>query len=265
MVRFILLCSVLAVLAMFSYAQQDNQTAIKPGKVDMISFVTLEGQTIRARIISEDKTQITVSFPKDSKFITVSYGRDQFFPNSINRQSMLDIDYWTEMAALFESQIWDFQNDPDDFINAIRCYENARDIAAAVRGNSHELVKSFQQKIDELNSQQQKWEQTAQKRIEQIKLENQANEEDKFKDIYKAIDENNQRLAVIENSLAELQKTQTALNELRTQTQEFQKITSEDLEKLNQLIQTNSRQIDYLWRRVRESGYYYRGYDSTTR
>jgi DNA repair ATPase RecN len=251
---------VLAILAVFSYAQQDNQTVIKPGKVDIISFVTLDGNTIRARIISEDKSQITVSYPQQSKMITLSYNRDQFFPNSVSKQSILEIDYWTQLGDLFESQIWDFQNDPDDFINAIRSYEKARDIAAAVRGDSHELAKFFQQKIDELNLQLQKWEQTAQKRIEQIKLENQATAEDKFKDIYKAIDENNQRLAVIENGLSEFKKTEAAFDELQTQTQDFQRITSDDIENLNQLIQTNSRQIDYLWRRVKESGYYYRYY-----
>ena len=118
---------ILAVFAVAITAENDVSVAGKSARVKnvkVISFTTASGQIIRGKVLSEDRNFVTIEYPSQSSIGVQTVARNDMMPDSFVQQTISEYEYWMQLSDYFKSQTWDFKNDPDDFMQAIRCLDN---------------------------------------------------------------------------------------------------------------------------------------------
>ena len=140
-------------------------------KIQLVSFNLANGRRISGRLLNEDAYIIEISEIKGSTIIPVTYYKDDIDKKSVIYKYVSELDYWRDTGDYFLQKVWDFHDDPDEFIQAIRCFENAETIAENALGPEHRLVAELNDKITQIKADMEKWSQQMQSRQELRKLE----------------------------------------------------------------------------------------------
>jgi len=185
-------------------------TEPRPKFVRTADFYLKDGTFIYGKLVSEDKNKVTIEHIEGSKIVAATYGRRQIEPRTFQIKSVPAAKYYTELAEYFAARTWDFENDADDFIQAIRCYEAAK---RAITGNSEQdrqRIKSIEEKIKELQADRQVWAREVQSRAKLRQTEFEAEYQARFSLLKNQIEANTTKL---NEAIARLDKLVTNLQE----------------------------------------------------
>ena len=139
--------------------QEENSFAVKPiPKVRTATFTGNDNRLVSGVIVSEDRNQITISEPRNNIIVAATYLKDEI-KSKVSYQNISEYDYWENMGGYFLKRTWDFRDDIDEFIQAIRCYERAKAVLIESVGPSHPQATEIEAEIQNANNEKQKWQQ----------------------------------------------------------------------------------------------------------
>ncbi len=209
--------------------------------VRIISFRLKDGRTVSGRVTSDDRAQVTVSEPVAGTFATTSYSRLDIEPRSIAYQSLSEFQYWLNMGQHFDGRTWDFMDDAEEFAQALRCYQTARDLAAASTGSEGPVARDVELRIGKLLESRKRWIEDAEPRAKMAELE--------FKiTLSTRLDEMSARLASLQNSVEQMEKARSGFE---TALANYQRDVDSRLARMADDIRRN---YEY----TRDTGYGYR-------
>jgi hypothetical protein len=184
-------------------------------KVQLISFNLTGGQRINGKLVSEDPYQIEIDEVRGSRIVLSTYFKSGIEKNSIIYKTVSELDYWRDTGKYFLQKVWDFQDDPDEYMQAIRCYQKARAIAEDALGGDHKLVAELDEKINEIEKDMDKWAGQAKTRADLRKLEVLSTLDVRLQKIEEQISANSDDIAAIRQELANNAAAAGDYNELR--------------------------------------------------
>lgn len=255
----LLVKTIIFVIAVFAFAIAAQNEVSIAGKnarvknVKTVSFTTaVSGQIVRGRIIAEDRNFVTVEYPSKSTIEVQTIARKDIIPDTFVQQTISEYEYWMELADYFKSQTWDFKNDPDDFMQAIRCLENAKEIVANVRGDDNILAGEIQAGIDKLTADRQSWTEKAKIRAQQMNVETLATLDETLKKLADIAATNSEQIAKLERMSGRTDQMQTDIENLKLQIQQEFSVISANIKSMSDDIEKNTARTDELWRRRNE-------------
>lgn len=207
--------------------------------VKTVSFLLKDGYAVMGRIITEDRRQMTISELGSGKLLLANYLRSQIEPGSLSYRTMSEPAYWQTTAAYFLGKAWDFENDPDDFIQAIQCYQKAKNLVIQHRGPDHELAKQLTEQIEQVRSERELWTEEAQSRAKLKMLELESVLETRLDELRDMVTNNSEELARIRGMLEEPQNFAKVLDEMRQN-------LNEKIDRSFKEIEVNREEIRYL-------------------
>jgi hypothetical protein len=222
-------------------------------KVQLISFNLTGGQRINGKLVSEDPYQIEINEIRGSRIVLSTYFKTGIDKNSIIYKTVSELDYWRDTGKYFLQKVWDFQDDPDEYMQAIRCYQQARTIAEEAVGADHKLVTELDEKIDEIEKDMEKWAGQAKTRADLRKLEVLSTLDARLQKIEEQINANSDDITAIRQELANNNAAIGDYNDLRN------KITGDELaiQLLQQRLLKFETELDDIWRGYRYQPRYY--------
>ncbi len=138
-----------------------------------VNFFTREGEFVSGKLIFEDDKKIAVEIARDNKFETKTFNKVNIDTRTLRYNNMPEYQYLMDMAEYFISNTWDFKDDPDDFINAIRLLEKAERQLSESRPDSR-MLKEVKDKIENIRADRETWIEEMKSRAELKKLEERA-------------------------------------------------------------------------------------------
>jgi flagellar biosynthesis chaperone FliJ len=212
-------------------------------KVQLISFNLAGGQRISGKVVSEDPYQIEIDEIRGSKILLTTYSRSDIDKNSVVYKPVSELDYWRDTGKYFLQKVWDFQDDPDEYMQAIRCYQKARTVAEEAVGADHKLVTELDEKIDQIQKEMTNWAEQVKSRAELRKLEVLSTFDVRMQKIQEQINANTEDIGTIHQELANNAAAAGDYDELRN------KIASDELaiQLLQQRLLKFENEIDTLW------------------
>lgn len=221
--------------------RRDLRLGGQRAKVDlviMVDFYLRDGNTVSGKLLSEDDTQVVVEQVVGSTIVPRDYSRKEIDTRTLKKRSVPESRYYVQMAEFFVSKTWDFADDPDEFIQAIRCYEKAKQSLQS-GGAEAEKIAEIDKAIEKVHNDRDVWTREVESRAKLKKLEFDAEAENRLKKLESKVAES---VTQVNSSIKYLDKT------------------AEDMKKDYQRIETTidglnkewGQQIRELQRRVQE-------------
>ncbi len=218
--------------------RETNQSRPRASFVKMADFYLRDGQLVFGELLSEDKNKITVKQLDESRIIVSTYSKREIDTRSLHIKNTPEFKYYIELAEYFAGRTWDFRDDPDDFIQAIRCYEKAKQSITDTQRQENE-TEQIDKRIEQLQSDREIWIREVQSRAQLRKLEFEAETEKRIKELEDNISETSRQL---NESVADMkenyQKLETGISQLNN-----------ELSRQNEQIRANRRLIDRIYYR----------------
>jgi prefoldin subunit 5 len=202
--------------------------------ITMVDFYMRDGNTVSGKLISDDSTQLIVEQPFESTVVAKTYSKREVDTRTVKTRPMPEWQYYSRLAEYFAARTWDFVDDPDDFIGAIRCYEKAKQSLQA-GGADSERIADIDKAIKKVRDDRDVWTKEVESRAKLKKFEYDAEAENRLKKLERNVAESNVKL---NESIKYLDKT---AEELRKDYQNIDK-TIGDLNK-DMVKQINNLQM----------------------
>jgi hypothetical protein len=151
--------------------------------IKTVNFYLRNGELVTGRLVSEDKNEITVEQRQGSSIVLATYSKREVDTRTIHTKNMPEARYYMELAEKFTGSTWDFKNDPDDFIQAIRCYERAKKSLEGAGREDSQRIKEIDGKIQRLQADREVWTREVESRAKLKKLEFEAMFETRLKEL----------------------------------------------------------------------------------
>ena len=164
-------------------AQETEKPRPRMNFVKMADFYLRDGKLIFGKLYSEDKNKITIDRLDGSRIVVSTYSKREIDTRTLHIRSIPEAKYYLDLAEYFAGRTWDFRDDPDDFIQAIRCYEKAKQSVAESQGQDSEKIEQINEKIKQLQADRQVWIREATSRAKLKKLEFEAVIETRIKEL----------------------------------------------------------------------------------
>lgn len=235
----------------------------RPDYVRTVDFYLRDGKLIFGKLVSEDKNKVIVEQLNGSEIVVDTYSRRDIDTRTLQTKNVPTYRYFLDLAEYFSGRTWDFRDDPDDFILAIRCYEKAKQIMSKKTKPDTERIREIGEKIQELQADRDVWARETESRAKLKKLEFDAEFENKLKDIEEKVNESNQkvdkRVEQLDKILMELQENLQKLEQAFTM---MDQDIRRQLSMLGDEVEDNRRRYDpfYVPRRRRYDYNYRPGY-----
>ena len=178
--------------------------------VRMADFHLKDGKLLFGKLVDEDRNKITVEQLEGSKIIVSTYSKRDIDPRTLQIKTIPEYKYYIDLAEYFSGRTWDFTDDPDDFIQAIRCYEKAKLLSVGAETQGSDRIGQIDEKIKQLQADREVWTKETQSRAELKKLEFQAEFEKRFKELEDKVNASTQK---VNESVERLDKAVTAIQE----------------------------------------------------
>ncbi|MHC4172230.1 MAG: hypothetical protein ACYTBX_09210 [Planctomycetota bacterium] len=246
---------------------ETSQAAKQPSRlrsnfVKKADFYLRNGQLIAGKLVSEDKNKVTIEQLTASKIIVTTYSRRDIDPRTMQIKNVPEYKHHMDLAEYFSSKTWDFRDDPDDFIQAIRCYEKAKQAVVGASRQDSERIEQIDEKIERLQADRQVWAREIESRAKLKKLEFEAEVQTRLNELENKISASSQ---MIEESVERLDNIINEIQDNRQRLEQSFSIMEQDIRRqLNILagqIDANRRVIDPFHGYLRPRypyGYYYR-------
>ena len=161
--------------------------------VTLVDFYLRDGNTVSSRLLSDDKTQVVVEQFQQSALVTMTYSKKEIDMRSYTTRSIPEWKYYVQLGDYFVSKTWDFVDDPDEFIQAIRCYEMAKQLLGA-QSDDEERIAEVDALIQKTKKDKEVWTSQVETRAKLKQFEYQAEAENRLKKLEKQIGESNVKL-----------------------------------------------------------------------
>jgi hypothetical protein len=171
--------------------------------VTIVDFYMRDGNTVSGKLISDDATQLIVEQPSESTVVTRTYSKREVDTRTVRTKPMPEWQYYSRLAEYFSARTWDFVDDPDDFIEAIRCYEKAKQSLQG-GGADSERTAEIDKAIKKIRDDREVWTKEVESRAKLKKLEYDAEAENRLKKLERSVAESNVKL---NDSIKYLDKT----------------------------------------------------------
>ncbi len=171
--------------------------------VTMVDFYMRDGNTVSGKLISDDSTQLIVEQPFESTVVVKTYSKREVDTRTVRTKPMPEWQYYNKLAEYFSARTWDFVDDPDDFIEAIRCYEKANQSLQA-SGADSERIAEIDKALKKVRDDRDVWTKEVESRAKLKRLEYDAEAENRLKKLERTINEGNAKL---NESIKSLDKT----------------------------------------------------------
>jgi hypothetical protein len=236
-----------------------NAAAISRPRMDFVrtvDFYLRDGQFITGKLIEEDKSKIIVERINDSAIEVETYAKKDIDSVTINISATPEHKFYESLGDYFAGRTLDFRNDPDDFIQAIRAYTKARDIARQSQRRDRE-IDDIQTKIDRLEADRKVWTEQAQNRAELKKLELEATLGDRLEELENRLNANNQALdETLKRLDAFAKQTKATFDNVQKNINDLNDDISRRMQVLGERIENNRQLIDDIERYRRYRRYY---------
>lgn len=228
-------------------SKQAGRLRPKPAVVKMVDFHLRDGQLVFGRLISDDKNKLTVERLDESRIVVSTYSKRDIDARTMQTKNILEYKYYTDLAEYFSGRTWDFRDDPDDFIQAIRCYEKARKLVLETQSPDSKKATQIDRKIEQLKEERQAWTEQAESRARLKSLEFEAEIEKRIEELEAMINQAGRRT---EKNKADIRDNSVKLNRSISA---MKKDITRQFDIMNNQIETNAaflnRIDDYLrWR-----------------
>ncbi len=221
-------------------------------KIRTASFELKNGKSVSGKVLEDSKLFISLLVPNKGLMVKVKYPKSQI-KYRITYKTYPEQEYYEVLAGDFLDKTWDFRNDPDEFIQALRCYEKAKEIVEDAFGDDHEKIAFYDNKIKNIEAQRARWFELTKNRAEQIKVEDIAEFDNRIQQLTKQLD-------MLTNSVDKILEENQNLSQLQ---EKFNKSTAyiyETLKKLEYTANSNTDDINDLYDRTRRGVCYGSGY-----
>jgi hypothetical protein len=264
-------CSVSGVSAQPSLTQEPaeaeklrrtSERAEKPrprmGFVKTANFYLRDGKLVFGKLLSEDKNQVTIEQLDGSRVIVSTYSKRDIDTRTLRFKNVPEARYYAALGEYFYGRTWDFRDDPDDFIQAIRCYEKARQSILQTYGEDSEQVDEIDQKISQLEADRQVWIRQVQSRTRLKKLEFEAEIENRLAGLEDAVNAHRQQLDKVAEMTVGFEHLEKSVHEMNS-------YLSRQLAMLDDRTVSNRMLIDdfayprYYYRYYNPPYYYHKG------
>lgn len=215
--------------------------------VTMAEFYMRDGNSVSGRLLSDDNTQVVIEQPLDSTLVTKTYSKREMDARTLKTRPLAESQYYIRLGEYFAARTWDFRDDPDDFIGAIRCYEKAKQ---SLQGGGADAARAAEvdKAIKKLEDDREVWTREVESRAKLKKLEYEAEAENRLKQLEKQVAESNVKLnesikyldktaADMKGDYVRLEKTVSSLN----------KDFVQQIRNLESRIQYNLNLINDVW------------------
>jgi len=213
--------------------------------IKMVNFHLRSGELVYGKLVSEDKNMITVEKLDESKIVVSTYSKREIEPRTLETKTVPEYRYYLDLAEYFSARTWDFRDDPDDFIQAIRCCEKAKQLVLDTQTPDSERIEQINEKIQKLQADRQVWEREVESRAKLKKLEFEAEIENRLKELENKV---NMRSQQVDKSLNQLNEFMTEMKDNYQRLEQNISGISQDLSRrLNMLadrFDANIRLID---------------------
>ncbi len=190
-------------------SEQAARPRPKPAVIKMVDFHLREGELVFGKLISDDKNKLTVERTDESRIVVSTYSKRDIDAMTIQTKNILEHKYYTDLAEYFSGRTWDFRDDPDDFIQAIRCYEKARELLLETQSPDSDKVTQIDKKIERLKADRQDWTKQAESHARLKSLEFEAEAEKRIEELEALIKQTRRRT---EKNKADIRDNSVKLN-----------------------------------------------------
>ena len=220
--------------------------------VKMVDFYLRDSEKlVFGKLVLEDRNKITVERLDESRIIVSTYSKREIDARTLRTKNIPEAKYYLELADYFSGKTWDFRDDPDDFIQAIRCWEKAKQSIAETQGQDSERIVKINKKIKRLQADRKVWVREVQSRAKLKKLEFEATIETRIKELEDKVAASSQQ---VDETMTDMKDNR---QKLERGISEMDRVLSGRLEMLEDVVETNSRIIDRI---ARTLNYYPRYY-----
>ncbi|MFB0524511.1 MAG: hypothetical protein ACETVZ_03155 [Phycisphaerae bacterium] len=230
--------------------------------IKTVDFHLRSGELVYGKQVSEDKNMITVEKLDESRVVVSTYSKREIEPRTLQTKTVPEYKYYLDLAEYFSARTWDFRDDPDDFIQAIRCCEKAKQLVLETPTPDSEKIQQINEKIQKLQADRQVWETEVRSRAELKKLEFEAEIENRLKELENKVNVDSQQIG---KSLEQFDEFLTEMKDnYQRLEQNISAITQDLSRRLNVLadrVEANTRLIDpFRWGLYPRYYYNYRPY-----
>ncbi|UCE99981.1 MAG: hypothetical protein JSV82_02645 [Planctomycetota bacterium] len=220
--------------------QNDDKQRQRVDFVKSADFYLRNGKLITGKLLSEDKNKITVEQLEGSAIVVSTYSKREVDSRTLRIRKTPKYKYYLELAEYFTGRTWDFRDDADDFIQAIRCYEKARRSVVETQGPDDEKIEQIDQSLEHLRADREVWIQEVESRAVLKKLEFEAEIESRIEELE---DKFNASIEQINESMERFSKISAAIED------DYQKI----LEEISKIDESMAFQLKILEERIEEN------------
>lgn len=230
--------------------------ARRANAVRTVDFHLRTGELIFGKVLTEDKNKITVERLEESRIVPQTYSRREIDPRTLDIKTVPEYRYYLDLADYFAGRTWDFKDDPDDFIQAIRSCEKAKAAlgGSASSGQDSERIEQINERIKKLEADRQVWETQVKSRAELKKLEFEAEAVNKLKELETKVNASSQQVS---KSVERLDKAITDIQENHRKLEGGLFGIQQQLNVLADRTAVNARVLDP-WRWNWQPQYFYR-------
>jgi len=190
--------------------------------VTVVDFYMRDGNTVSGKLISDDKNQLVVEEPQQSTLVVRTYTKKNVDTRTVAMKTMPESQYYSRLGEYFAAQTWDFKDDPDEFIQAIRCFDKAKQ-SLEQSGADQEKIAEIDKAIQKISRDKEVWTTQVESRAKLKKLEYEAEAENRLKKLEQQVMESNAKLLEsiksmdktmedVQNDYRRLEKNLTDLN-----------------------------------------------------
>lgn len=220
--------------------------------VKMVDFYLRDSEKlVFGKLVLEDRNKITVERLDESRIIVSTYSKREIDARTLRTKNIPEAKYYLELADYFSGKTWDFRDDPDDFIQAIRCWEKAKQSITETQGQDSKRIVEINKKIKRLQADRKVWVREVQSRAKLKKLEFEAAIETRIKELEDKVAASSQQ---VDETMTDMKDNR---QKLERGISEMDRVLSGRLEMLEDVVETNSRIIDRI---ARTLNYYPRYY-----
>jgi len=236
-------------------SQTPATLARRANSVRTVDFHLRTGELIYGKLVAEDKNKITIERLDEGRIVVQTYGRREIDARTLDIKTVPEYRYYLDLADYFAGRTWDFRDDPDDFIQAIRCCEKAKAaLGTTAAGQDSERIEQINDRIKKLEADRQVWETQVKSRAELKKLEFEAEAVNKLKELETKVNAGSQQVT---KSVERLDKAVTDIQENHRKLEGGLYGIQQQLNVLAERTAVNARLMDP-WRWNWQPQYFYR-------
>lgn len=170
--------------------QDDEKQRQRANFVKTADFYLRNGKLISGKLLSDDRNKITVKKLEGSAIVVSTFSKREIDSRTLHIRKVPEYKYYLELAEYFSGRTWDFRDDADDFIQAIRFYEKARQSVMETQGQDSEKIEQIDQSLEKLQADKQVWTKEVESRAELKKFEFEAEIESRVEELEDKVNAN---------------------------------------------------------------------------